>query len=68
MTVYSSIDHAGRYAYGNQPVAADWNLARLAEALLPLLDSVQDRAVELAVEALGGFRVQSAFNELSLAI
>lgn len=55
-TVYSSIDEAGRYAYGNQPVAAEWNLARLAEALLPLLHEEQDRAVEIAVEALGGFR------------
>ena len=36
-TVYSSIDTGGRYAYGNQPVVAEWNLARLAEALLPLL-------------------------------
>src|SRR5680860_1187207 len=35
-TVYSSIDESGRYAYGNQPVVAEWNLARLAEALLPL--------------------------------
>ncbi len=35
-TVYSSIDHAGRYAYGNQPVVAEWNLARLAEALIPV--------------------------------
>jgi uncharacterized protein YdiU (UPF0061 family) len=57
-TVYSSIDHAGRYAYGNQPVVAEWNLARLAEALLPLLDESQERAIELAVEALGAFRVQ----------
>ena len=55
-TVYSSIDHAGRYAYGNQPAVAQWNLARLAEALLPLLDADQDRAVELVVEALDGFR------------
>ena len=36
-TVFSSIDHGGRYAYGNQPAIAQWNLARLAEALLPLL-------------------------------
>ena len=36
-TVFSSIDHSGRYAYGNQPQIAQWNLARLAEALLPLL-------------------------------
>ena len=55
-TVYSSIDEGGRYAYGNQPVVAEWNLARLAEALLPLLHEEQDRAVEIAVEALGGFR------------
>ncbi|MET7419119.1 protein adenylyltransferase SelO [Dactylosporangium sp. NPDC005555] len=55
-TVYSSIDHGGRYAYGNQPLIAEWNLARLAEALLPLIDDDQDRAVELAVASLGGFR------------
>ena len=55
-TVYSSIDHGGRYAYGNQPAIAEWNLARLAEALLPLLDDDQERAVALAVESLGGFR------------
>ena len=37
-TVFSSIDHGGRYAYGNQPPIAQWNLARLAEAMLPLFD------------------------------
>ncbi len=57
-TVYSSIDHGGRYAYGNQPVVAEWNLARLAEALLPLLHDDQEQAVALAVESLGGFRGQ----------
>jgi uncharacterized protein YdiU (UPF0061 family) len=57
-TVYSSIDHGGRYAYGNQPIVAEWNLARLAEALLPLLDDDAERAVERAVEALGAFRPQ----------
>jgi uncharacterized protein YdiU (UPF0061 family) len=55
-TVYSSIDHGGRYAYGNQPVVAEWNLARLAEALLPLIDDDHERAIELAVESLGTFR------------
>ena len=55
-TVYSSIDVGGRYAYGNQPVVAEWNLARLAEALLPLLHDDQEQAVELAVESLGAFR------------
>ena len=54
-TVYSSIDTGGRYAYGNQPVVAEWNLARLAEALLPLFDPDQDTAVALAVDALGAF-------------
>ena len=57
-TVYSSIDSGGRYAYGNQPLVAEWNLARLAEALLPLLDEDQDRAIELAVESLRAFRPQ----------
>jgi uncharacterized protein YdiU (UPF0061 family) len=55
-TVYSSIDSGGRYAYGNQPLAAEWNLARLAEALLPLFSDDQEQAVALAVESLGGFR------------
>jgi uncharacterized protein YdiU (UPF0061 family) len=57
-TVYSSIDEGGRYAYGNQPVVAEWNLARLAEALLPLLHDDTEQAVALAVEALGAFRPQ----------
>ncbi|MCE0538174.1 YdiU family protein [Kineosporia rhizophila] len=57
-TVYSSIDHGGRYAFGNQPGIAEWNLARLAETLLPLIDDDQDKAVELAVESLKGFAAQ----------
>ena len=55
-TVYSSIDEGGRYAYGNQPLVAEWNLARLAEALLPLIHDDQEQAVALAVESLRGFR------------
>ena len=43
-TVFSSIDHLGRYAYGNQPRIAQWNLARLAETLLPLLAEDEDQA------------------------
>ncbi len=54
-TVFSSIDHAGRYAYGNQPAAAQWNLARLAEALLPLIDADQKQAIELATAVLAEF-------------
>jgi uncharacterized protein YdiU (UPF0061 family) len=53
-TVFSSIDHGGRYAYANQPLILGWNLARLAEALLPLFDTDQDRAVDRANAALEG--------------
>ncbi|KRB73187.1 hypothetical protein ASE01_20720 [Nocardioides sp. Root190] len=59
-TVFSSIDEGGRYAYANQPAAAEWNLARLGEAMLPLLADEQDRAVEIATEALGAFRTEYA--------
>ncbi|WP_043341377.1 protein adenylyltransferase SelO [Belnapia moabensis] len=57
-TVFSSIDHAGRYAYGNQPRILQWNLARLAEALLPLLAEDEQKAVDLAQESLTGFVTQ----------
>jgi uncharacterized protein YdiU (UPF0061 family) len=59
-TVYSSIDEGGRYAYGNQPGITQWNLARLAEALLPLISDDQDRAVELATASLSSFGRQYA--------
>ena len=54
-TVFSSIDHSGRYAYGNQPAIAQWNLARFAETLLPLLDVDQEQAVAIASDALGEY-------------
>src|SRR6201996_2713378 len=54
-TVFSSIDDRGRYAYGNQPQVLQWNLARLAEALLPLFDDNRDAAVEAATDVLNGF-------------
>jgi uncharacterized protein YdiU (UPF0061 family) len=54
-TVFSSIDETGRYAYGNQPRIAYWNLARLAETLLGLIDADQDAAVAAAVEVLQTF-------------
>jgi uncharacterized protein YdiU (UPF0061 family) len=54
-TVFSSIDQFGRYAYGNQPRIAQWNLARLAETLLPLLHAEEEAAVAVAQEALDGF-------------
>ena len=54
-TVFSSIDHRGRYAYGNQPAIMQWNLARLAETLLPLIDENSEAAAGAATEALNGF-------------
>jgi uncharacterized protein YdiU (UPF0061 family) len=54
-TVYSSIDHQGRYAYGNQPAIAQWNLARLGETLLPLLSADQQAAIDDAERVLHGF-------------
>lgn len=57
-TVFSSIDRQGRYAYGQQASIARWNLARLAEAMLPLLGADQKTAVDLANESLGGFEAR----------
>jgi uncharacterized protein YdiU (UPF0061 family) len=57
-TVYSSIDHGGRYAYNQQPAIAHWNLARLAECLLGLLDPQREQALEQANQILGEFPQQ----------
>ncbi|MCT8977059.1 YdiU family protein [Clostridium sp. CX1] len=54
-TVFSSIDINGRYAYGNQPKIAAWNLARFAETLLPLLHDNEDKAVSLAQDTISDF-------------
>jgi len=54
-TVFSSIDSGGRYAYGNQPGIAQWNLAKLAEALLPIWGENLEESVEEAREVLGRF-------------
>lgn len=54
-TVFSSIDTGGRYAYGNQPYITLWNLSRLAETLIPLLDEDADRGMEIAEQTLAGF-------------
>lgn len=53
--VYSSIDHQGRYAYGNQPSIAHWNLSRLAQALIPLFHSDAEQAVPIAQAAIDTF-------------
>ena len=54
-TVYSSIDQTGRYAYENQPPIAQWNLAVLAQSLLPLLADNEDSAIDVAQEAVDRF-------------
>lgn len=64
-TVFSSIDYAGRYAYGNQPPIAQWNLARFAETLLPLLDPDSERAVAVALDVLNEFSTR--FDQYWLA-
>lgn len=62
--VFSSIDQAGRYAWGNQAAIAGWNQARLAEALLPLLDKNPDTALALARESVERFN-DSISNKLT---
>jgi serine/tyrosine/threonine adenylyltransferase len=59
-TVFSSIDSWGRYAYGNQPTVAGWNLARFAEALLPLIADEQDTGIAAATTSLEDFPRQYA--------
>lgn len=59
-TVFSSIDALGRYAYGRQPVVLQWNLARLAEALLPLVNDDEDEAVATITASLDTFPARYA--------
>ena len=65
-TVFSSIDHHGRYAYGNQADIAQWNLARLAESLLALIDADTDKAVEKATAVLIAFPGRVAAHWLAI--
>ncbi|MFC5759315.1 protein adenylyltransferase SelO [Rhizobium sp. GCM10022189] len=74
MTVFSSIDQHGRYAYANQPGIGQWNLARLGEALLPLIDPDRDKAIEQAnavIKAYGerfhAFWLQGMRGKIGLA-
>ena len=62
--VFSSIDRQGRYAYSNQPVIAHWNLANLAQALVPVLDPDREKATLQAQEAIDAFSglFQSAYR------
>ena len=55
-TVFSSIDLHGRYAFGNQPNIAEWNLARFAEAILPLFDLDNKKAVSIAEQEINNFK------------
>ena len=54
-TVFSSIDHMGRYAYCNQPIITKWNLSRFAECLIPMIDENQKKAIEIATEIINTF-------------
>jgi len=54
-TVFSSIDRQGRYGYANQAPIAQWNLARFAETLLPLIDQDTDKSIELATQSVNSF-------------
>ena len=65
-TVFSSIDYRGRYAYGNQPRIAQWNLARLGEVILPLLDEEPKNSREMIEEALNDFGLQYEEKWLSM--
>ena len=64
-TVFSSIDHGGRYAYANQPKILNWNLARFAETLIPLVDPNQEKAIELLTEILEN--IQALYESYWLA-
>ena len=55
-TVFSSIDLHGRYAFGNQPNIAEWNLARFAESILPLFDLDNKKAVSIAEQEINNFK------------
>ncbi|SFL70353.1 protein adenylyltransferase SelO [Pelosinus propionicus] len=65
VTVFSSIDLKGRYAYGNQPMIAVWNLARFAETLLPLLHDNEEQAVKIAQDAISNFTAMYRCNWLA---
>ena len=65
-TVFSSIDEYGRYAYGKQPIIAQWNLSRLADAILPLIDENENLAIEINEEIIESFKekYEKKFHEM----
>ena len=64
-TVFSSIDHGGRYSYANQPKILNWNLARFAETLIALVDPNQEKAIELLTETLESMQALYEFYWLA---
>lgn len=65
-TVFSSIDEGARYAYGNQPSIAQWNMARFAETLLPLIDEDQEQAIAAATRVLEAYPAQFEAEKLAV--
>ena len=65
-TVFSSIDQLGRYAYFNQPSVTKWNLARLAECLIPLINENKDKAIEIATEIINSFEKKYEIKWLNM--
>ena len=65
-TVFSSIDQLGRYAYFNQPSITKWNLARLAECLIPLINENKDKAIEIATETINSFEKKYEIKWLNM--
>ncbi len=65
-TVFSSIDHTGRYAYANQPQITGWNLAQFASALLPLINEDHNKAISLAEDVLNSFNSKFQSQWLSM--
>ena len=65
-TVFSSIDQLGRYAYFNQPSVTKWNLARLAECLIPLINENKDKAIEIATETINSFEKKYEIKWLNM--
>ncbi|MBF0194473.1 MAG: YdiU family protein, partial [Magnetococcales bacterium] len=65
-TVFSSIDHMGRYAFGNQPHIVKWNLTRFAETLLPILNSDKNQAVAIATQTIDSYDEKLKTKQLSM--
>ena len=65
-TVFSSIDYQGRYAFGNQPIIAHWNLSRFAETLIPLIDSDYNNSIKIGEEIINNFSEKYKYKWLEM--